>query len=292
MPVTYYPAQVLGVSSGAGANLTTLQLELVQSADVDFSVSRQDIFEFGNLYAVDNIQVEPPTVTLNFSYALASGTAIIPNSQKLGMTDFTTFLADTTGRTYTISGAGTLTVPSGLITSYSVEGSVGNIPTVSVSVQGLNATYSAGNPVFPGGAGFAGTTTVASIVKPQDISISLGGTTYEARSFTFGVDIAREYVNKLGSITPIANIMTAPPKVTVDAEIILNGTQNPKFDTNSGVNVVISCGDKNFQIDNAKLANFTMNTTLDDIQVASITLESPVTGAAGIMIEGDLGVAP
>lgn len=288
MPVTYYPAQVLGVSSGNN----TLQLELVQSADVDFSVSRQDIFEFGNLYAVDNIQVEPPTVTLNFSYALASGTAIIPNSQKLGMTDFTTFLADTTGRNYTISGAGTLSIPSGLITSYSVEGSVGNIPTVSVSVQALNATYTAGNPLFPNQAGHAGTTTVANIVKPQDINISFGGTNYEARSFTYTLDIAREYVNKLGTITPIANIMTAPPKVTVDAEIILNGTQNPKFDQNSGVNVIISCGDKNFQIDNAKLSSFTSNLTLDDIQVASITLESPVTGAAGIMIEGDLGVAP
>jgi hypothetical protein len=288
MPVTYYPAQVLGVSSGNN----TLQLELVQSADVDFSVSRQDIFEFGNLYAVDNIQVEPPTVTLNFSYALASGTAITPNSAKLGMTDFTTFMADTTGRNYTISGAGTLVVPSGLITSYSVEGSVGNIPTVSVSVQGLNATYTAGNPVFPGGAGFAGTNTVASIVKPQDVTVSIGGTVYEARSFTFTLDIAREYVNKLGSITPIANIMTAPPKVTVDAEIILNGTQNPKIDQNLPQDIIISCGDKNFQINNAKLSNFTSNATLDDIQVASVTFESPVTGAAGITIEGDNGLAP
>jgi hypothetical protein len=59
MPVTYYPAQVLTVQG--------TQLELIQSADVDFAVSRQDVFEFGNLYAVDNIQVEPATVTLNFS---------------------------------------------------------------------------------------------------------------------------------------------------------------------------------------------------------------------------------
>lgn len=285
MPVTYYPAQVLTVSSGTATN----QIELVQSADVDFSISRQDVFEFGNLYAVDNIQVEPPTVTLNFSYALASGTAINPvNAVRLGMENFDNFLNDQ-GRTYGISGAGQLIITSGVISSYSVEGSVGNIPTVSVTVDATNATYTAGAPVFKGQAGFAGTETYATVIQPKDINVTIGGTTFEARSFSFTLDVPRNKINKLGSLTPVANILAGPPKVTVEAEVILNGTQNPQFDPNTPQNVTIDCGDKDFFISQAKLANFTVTNTLDDIQVASVTLEAPVTGAASITIEGEPG---
>ena len=103
------------------------------------------------------------------------------------------------------------------------------------------------------------------------------------------MDIPRNKINKLGSLTPIANILAGPPKVTVDAEIVLNGTDNPQFDPNTAQNVRIACGDKNFEISNAKLANFTVTNTLDDIQVCSITLEAPVTGSAGITIEGESG---
>jgi hypothetical protein len=294
MPVTYYPAQVLTVQ-GTGSNA---QLELIQSADVDFAVSRQDVFEFGNLYAVDNIQVEPPTVSLNFSYALSSGNGVTPtNASKLGMDNFDTFLNDQ-GRTYGISGAGTLIITSGIVKSYSVDGSVGNIPTVSVSVDATNATYTAGNPIFKGTAGFSGTNTVATVIQPKDISVQIGtlaqgsNQSYEARSFTFALDIPRNKINKLGTLTPIANILSGPPKVTVDAEIILNGTDNPKFDPNVPQNVKIACGDKNYQINNAKLADFKVTNTLDDIQVCSITLEAPVTGSDAITIEGESGGAP
>jgi hypothetical protein len=291
MPVTYYPAQVLTVQ-GTGGNT---QLELIQSADVDFAVSRQDVFEFGNLYAVDNIQVEPPTVSLNFSYALSSGNGVTPtNASKLGMDNFDTFLNEQ-GRNYGISGAGTLVITSGIVKSYSVEGSVGNIPTVSVSVDATNATYTAGNPIFKGTAGFSGTNTVATIIQPKDISVQIGilaqgsNASYEARSFTFALDIPRNKINKLGTLTPIANILSGPPKVTVDAEIILNGTDNPKFDPNIPQNVRIACGDKSFQINNAKLADFKVTNTLDDIQVCSISLEAPITGSDAIMIEGESG---
>jgi hypothetical protein len=301
MPVTYYPAQVLTVANtgaggiGADGSNGQTQIELVQSADVDFAISRQDVFEFGNLYAVDNIQVEPATVTLNFSYALSSGNGVTPtNASKLGMNNFDTFLNEQ-GRNYGISGAGTLIITSGIVKTYSVDGSVGNIPTVSVSVDAINATYTAGNPVFKGDPGFSGTTTVATIIQPKDITVQIGtgaqGTnpTYEARSFTFALDIPRNKINRLGTLTPVANILAGPPKVALDTEIILNGTQNPQFNPNVPQNVRIACGDKNFQINNAKLANFTVTNTLDDIQVCSIALEAPVTGSDAIVIEGESG---
>jgi hypothetical protein len=299
MPVTYYPAQILTVAktgvNGADGQYGQVQLELIQSADVDFAISRQDVFEFGNLYAVDNIQIEPATVTLNFSYALSSGSGVTPtNASKLGMDNFDTFLSEA-GRNYGISGAGTLLITSGIVKTYSVDGSVGNIPTVSVSVDATNATYTAANPVFKGSPGFSGTNTVASIIQPRDITVQIGtgaqgaNSAFEARSFTFALDIPRNKINKLGSLTPIANILSGPPKVTVDAEIILNGTDNPKFDPNTPLNVRIACGDKDFQINNAKLADFKVTNTLDDIQVCSISLEAPVTGSDAIKIEGESG---
>jgi hypothetical protein len=298
MPVTYYPAQVLTVANtganGADGQYGQTQIELVQSADVDFAISRQDVFEFGNLYAVDNIQVEPATVSLNFSYALSSGNGVTPtNASRFGMDNFDTFLNEQ-GRNYGISGAGTLVITSGIVKTYSVDGSVGNIPTVSVSVDAINATYTAAAPLFKGDAGFSGTTTVATIIQPKDITVLIGTTTgnltaYEARSFTFALDVPRNKINRLGTLTPIANILAGPPKVAVDAEIILNGTQNPQFNPNIPQIVRIACGDKSFQVNNAKLANFTVTNTLDDIQVCSIALEAAVTGSDGITIEGESG---
>jgi hypothetical protein len=266
--VTYYPAQRLSV--------TGAEIDLVQSADVDFSISRQDIYEFGSLYAVDNIQVEPPTATLNFSYILATG---VNNHILLGLNNLDTLLADVTGKQYVLSGAGALTIPSGVITSYAVEGSVGNVPTVTVSVQALDATYTAGLPTYP-----AATADDLNVIRPDQIGVSLAGTNYECRSFSFTLDIPREYINKLGLLTPIANILTGPPKVTVEAEIILRANANPKFANDASNNVNIACGSLNFAVSGAKLANFTSNTTLDDIQIASITLEAPVKSASQITI--------
>ena len=266
--VTYYPAQKL--------TITGAEIDLVQSADVDFSISRQDVYEFGSLYAVDNIQVEPPTATLNFSYILATG---INNHILLGLNNLDSLLADVAGKEYILSGAGALTIPSGVISSYSVEGSLGNVPTVTVSVQALDAIYTAGNPSYP-----AATADELNVVRPDQITITLAGTNYECRSFSFTLDIPREYVNKLGQLSPIANILTGPPKVTVEAEVILRDGADPKFANNASNSVNIACGTLNFAVSGAKLSNFTSNTTLDDIQIASVTLEAPVKSASQISI--------
>jgi len=270
--VTYYPAQKLKVGN--------TEIKAVQSADVDFSIPRQDVFEFGTFWAVDNIQVEPATATLNFSYALSSG---VNNHTTLGLDNIGTFISDVTGKTYTLSGAGILTLPSGLINSFNVEGSVGSVPTVTVGVQGLDLTYAAGAPSFPVDGG---TASVANVIRPDEISIQLGGNIYECRSFSFNLDIPREYINVLGSLTPIANIMTTPPKVTVEAEIVLRGNVDPKFANNSQTDVVITCGTVSYTVDDAKIANFTSNTTLDDIQVGNISLEAPVKGVNQLSIGG------
>lgn len=141
------------------------QLQRVQSANYGFTVNRQDVNQFGHASRLDSIVIESPTVNLDFSYYLLDGL----NERLLE------FVTD--GATNTLSGLLTpelyqagnnffiLTAPeardavkgdvslneanketdksvialgNGYITDYSVDISVGSIPTASVTVEGMN----------------------------------------------------------------------------------------------------------------------------------------------------------
>jgi len=47
-------------------------LDRVQSANYSFSISRQDVNQFGELAAIDRIITETPTVSFDTSYVLAN----------------------------------------------------------------------------------------------------------------------------------------------------------------------------------------------------------------------------
>ena len=141
------------------------QLKRVQTANYGFTVNRQDVNQFGNLSRLDAIVVDSPTVNLDFSYYIIDGF----NERMLE------FVTD--GVTNTLSGAMApelyqagnnffiLTVPeardavlgdvnineqgneaqktvialgNGYVTDYSVDISVGAIPTASLTVEGMN----------------------------------------------------------------------------------------------------------------------------------------------------------
>ena len=141
------------------------QLHRVQSANYGFTVNRQDINQFGHAARLDSIVVESPTVNLDFSYYLLDG-------QNERLLEFVT-----DGKTNTLSGLLTpelyqagnnffiLTTPeardavngdvnlndndkedlksvislgNGYVTDYSIDISVGSIPTASVTVEGMN----------------------------------------------------------------------------------------------------------------------------------------------------------
>jgi len=141
------------------------QLKRVQSANYGFTINRQDINQFGHASRLDSVVVESPTVNLDFSYYLLDGF----NERQLEFV--------TNGTINTLSGMLTpelyqagnnffiLTSPeardavkgdanlnreglentksvislgNGYITDYSVDISVGSIPTASVTVEGMN----------------------------------------------------------------------------------------------------------------------------------------------------------
>lgn len=256
--VTYYPAQKLTVNGS--------EINFAQSADVDFNVNRQLVYEFGNLFSVDNVQVEPAGVSLNFSYALEEGGGA---AGTLGLNDFTSLLSDVNGKSYTLLGAGSLLITNGFISSYSVEGSVGNIVIASVSVQALNATYNAGTPSFPAGS----EDVDAKIIRPDQITVDINGE-LPCTSFSFKLDIPREYVNLLGQLESEAIIVSGPPKATMEAEVVLRGGTDVLFDVNDIVDASVNCGGITYSINGAKISSFTSNSKLDGVQTASVTVEA------------------
>ena len=284
-----YQSEALFVSDGSliptavhAANKIK-QLHRVQSANYGFSVARQDVNQFGNLARIDAIILEPPTVNLDFTYYLHSGnneTALgFSVGTGLGTTrSFISGLIDATqtADTSTLSGrnfhiftapegndannaagvaftgdqASTITIGNGFVTNYSLEASVGNLPTVSVSVEGLNINVVEGSTgVLPSltvetstatSNGFTLPTPSSgdigiSALRPGDIVMELadpvltdmptgidtGNTAAHIQSFSIEVPIGRTTLQRLGTRFGFAKVIDFPIEVTVNVSATL-----------------------------------------------------------------------
>ena len=159
-----------GVLSGASQYHGTIiqQLKRVQTANYGFTVNRQDVNQFGHLARLDAIVVESPTVNLDFSYYLLDGFnerqlefvtdgvtntlsgALSPELYQAGNNFFILTVpeardavngdvaANLTGTTADSFKKSVISLGNGYITDYSVDISVGAIPTASVTVEGMN----------------------------------------------------------------------------------------------------------------------------------------------------------
>lgn len=151
-----------------------VQLDRVQSANYSFTVNRQDINQFGELSRIGYVALEPPTVNLDFTYYLTDGSneRAMNFYVKSGTSTDKTFLSGHMVSTYsgqnfyiltstegndvnTSTGDGTLAslgayvksaigIGNAYITNYSLDASVGNLPTVSVSFEGANMNAATG----------------------------------------------------------------------------------------------------------------------------------------------------
>jgi hypothetical protein len=162
-----YNTQALFVSSvpATGMQINTgdiLQLSRVQNFDEDFTRNFTDINQYGNLGAMDRVEIENPDVTANFSYFLTNG----QNEKNIGLnvyqqgTDYNNLLSCLSGiltkttdeknyyllvteegsdaAGYAGSKSGVIGIGNGFLTSYSVNAAVGAIPTADVEIEGLN----------------------------------------------------------------------------------------------------------------------------------------------------------
>ena len=151
-----------------------VQLRRVQSANYSLTVNRTDVNQFGQLSRIEAIILESPTVSFDTSYLLGDGF----NEQALNFQNSPTFatgfvkgqIESTSGTNLYIISAkegediNTTTVDStnfssvgignAFLTDYTVEASVGSIPTVTVSFEGTNMNGTAG--ISGGAGGFTG----------------------------------------------------------------------------------------------------------------------------------------
>jgi len=153
------------ITKWTGGNTGTLveQLTRVQSANYSFTVNRQDVNEYGKLARIDAISIEPPTVSLDFTYYPTDGrNEMLLDFPIDGNTSAASgHLQSRPGQNFFIqtaaegSDAQGLTeanhkssdiigLGNGFLSDYSVEGSVGALPTASVTIEGFNLVGSTG----------------------------------------------------------------------------------------------------------------------------------------------------
>jgi len=179
---TIYNVMALYVSSGTATGTTTgllgadlpKQLSRVQSFDEDFTRNFTDVNQYGNLAAIDRIEVENPDVTASFSYYLTNG----QNERDLGLNVYGTGTNDSALRScisgllskatdeknyyltivdegqdaagYNGATTGVIGVGNGFLTSYTVNAAVGDIPTADVEIEGLNVrVYTNSTGIIP-----------------------------------------------------------------------------------------------------------------------------------------------
>jgi len=212
------PTEALFVSTNATGAQTISQLYRIQSANYGGSQTRTPVNQYGQQAAIDQVILEPGSVTMEFSYLSTN----MLNEANLG------FVTD--GSAQSISGFlnktsdeknyYVLTVPegedalggdsvgknevwamgNGFITNYSFSAQVGSFPTVSVSVEGLNFSTHSGSVAQPvpsinpaQGTKVTGQTftlpTVASGVLGQATALRPGDVIFSLTNPSLGVDI-------------------------------------------------------------------------------------------------------
>ncbi|MGA0119960.1 MAG: hypothetical protein ACO3HJ_00740 [Methylophilaceae bacterium] len=269
--------------NSTGAN-EHVQLRRVQSANYSFNVARQDVNQFGQLSRLEAIILEAPTVSFDMSYYLGDGF----NEQALQFKNGTSFnagfisgqIASTSGNNFYILTApegvdanfntagteySTIGIGNAFLTDYSLEASVGSIPTISVSFEGTNMNATAG--VSGGAAGYSGISGVGidpeagtvlanqalgvvlpaasqgtganipSALRPGDITLSFASADGDAivdldgdggahvQSISMSVPLGRTPIDRLGTRFSFARVVDFPITPTLSVSAIVSETQ-------------------------------------------------------------------
>jgi hypothetical protein len=152
-----YQSESLYISKAIDSVVTGQHHELirVQSANYGFTINRQDVNQYGNLARIDSLVLEPPTVNFDYSYYLGDGL----NEKAMGFdisaqSQFGSgHLETSSGRNFYIvtsnegidavdflngDGYSAIGVGNAFLSDYTVDLSVGAIPTVTASFEASN----------------------------------------------------------------------------------------------------------------------------------------------------------
>jgi hypothetical protein len=246
------------VYTGANSGLTQVQqLQRVQSINDGLSITRQNIGQMGQLAILSREITTAPNVNLGGSYYVAdlsnervlgfyvSGDrAALTNILNQSQAEKNYFVAVAPQGQDLIGWTGQSQVfqfTNGFLASWSTEGSVGNIPTTSFSVQGYNYATSTGSKnqilraidpvqgVEISGINFSlptfstGIPSVAAL-RPIDTTVSIGNSTIglnvndiKLQSYSVGFDLNLQGLQQLGNRFPYSREIQFP--VTLNASV-------------------------------------------------------------------------
>ena len=172
-----------------GAKALHPQLHRIQDISHDMDINRTDVFEFGRLAALSREIIEPPTVSLDFTYLLADGanekniglevcdrdanggdahwtagtfpmaaSGIIADTSKQEKNYYVvtspefTDVNDDNGKTIAGDTRSVVGFGNAAISNYSVNAAVGDFASASVSAEAYNLNFQSGQNA--GGAGY------------------------------------------------------------------------------------------------------------------------------------------
>ena len=288
-----YQSEALYVSKNAASTGTAdhKQLERVQSANFNYTINRQDVNQFGQLARIDSLILDPPTVGTDFSYYLTDGfnerclgfyvktgggiraaDGGFASGHLLGGAGFNSFIVtgpdgkDLNRQAALAATDHVIGIGNCYLSDYSVDLSVGSLPTVSVTLEGANvrsddSANSISNPAIDQEAGTSltedvelpppttGASSTITALRPGDITVSLTSLAGETiadltgtdgahvQSVSLSVPLSRSPIDRLGSKFPFARAVDFPVNVTMGISAIVNETiaMNLVDTLNSGV---------------------------------------------------------
>jgi hypothetical protein len=258
MGVSFFPAQKVSIGGTEVSN--------VQSASLEFSNPKRAVYRFGQFTPIGSVRSELGTATFTVTWAVGAGSrgGTVAKVSSLSQT-----LTDTTvGTTVTMTAGGTFSMAKAFLSSFSAKGSVGDIATCTATFTSTDATFAAAASANPTISAVAKTDTV----YPFDqIQCNLAGAT-NCRSFNFSLDIPRQNVVRLGSLTPVANIPTASPTAKLSAEIIL-GAGGFTVNKDGKYSGTINVGGYVISVAQFRMGNFQTNAIIDGVSTANVSLE-------------------
>jgi len=266
MSVSFYPSQEVTI---AGKKIPT-----VQSASVEFTNPKRAVYKFGQFLPIGSVRSELGTANLTVTWAVGKGAG---GGATVGVSNLSTALNDfKNGVSCSVKSGGTFTMTKAFLTSFTAQASVGDIATCSATFTSTDATFTAATSA----PGIPTAVSAISIAPFDKIVVSLNGANF-ARSFNFSIDIPRENITRLGSITPVANIPTAAPTAKFDAELIL-GAGAATFNKDGTYNATVNLDGYQISVSKFRLGSFQTNAVVDGVATATVSLEQELENFANV----------
>jgi len=257
---------------GAGG----MYLSGVQSSNFSATTPSTDVNAFGTLGSINRVQLEPSTATLEVTLVVNSGNVTLNNGWLSGLVK-DTLRANPSGVTVTASGIGQVT--GAILTSFNMEMTVGNLPQLSLSFEGVSGAAQ----TAPAAPSMVNTATVP-VVQPDSFgtiywagaSPTLSGCPQTVRA---SWEMPVERLNCLGSPINSPTIFSRPPgTISFTAEGVDNTLGTSLASYLSGVQI----GPYKLSAANVRETSRTANMAVGDAS-ATFNVTSEGTALNGIV---------